>query len=170
MIEMGHNRAESSLMLAVLFGFAALVTGIGAFGCRPSSDALDPQTLPENVRSDYQVFARRCSKCHSLARPLTAGITDQGQWENYVRRMRMQPASGITAEDQVLILRFLKYYSDEERKKKAEKNGESTQVPATPFPTSAPSTGKDHVPPAPALPSTPASTSASSPSTAPSGT
>ncbi len=132
MSEMGLNRTKSSFLLAV-FGCAAFVAVGVASGCRPSSEALDPGTLPENVRADYQVFARRCSKCHSLSRPLTAGITDQGHWENYVRRMRMQPASGINAEDQVVILRFLKYYSDEERKKKSDKNGESP-VPSTASP------------------------------------
>ena len=62
-------------------------------GCRPSVEALDPTTMPESVRPDYRVFERRCSKCHSLARPLTSGITDQGRWEGYVVRMRRRCAS-----------------------------------------------------------------------------
>jgi hypothetical protein len=142
-------------------------------GCRPSVEALDPTTLPENVRSDYHVFERRCSKCHSVARPLTSGITDQGQWESYVTRMRRQPASGITPEDQVVILRFLKYYSEDQLRKKAEKNGtakpvEPTQAP----PSSAP--GSPQAPPrptssTPAVPTTPAPPSAvpAAPSAAP---
>ncbi len=103
-----------------------------AGACRPSVEALDPQSLPEGVRADYKLFERRCSKCHSLARPLTAGITDQVQWERYVSRMRAQPASGISLEDQAAILRFLRYYSDEELRKKAARN-----APAGP-PSSAP--------------------------------
>ena len=59
-------------------------------------EGLDPSKLPENIRADYDVFAHKCSKCHSLARPLTANITDDEQWVLYVNRMRRQPGSGIS--------------------------------------------------------------------------
>lgn len=100
--------------------------------CREGSDAIDPSTLPETVRADYQVFARRCSKCHSLARPLTSGITDMGQWERYVARMRMQPGSGINEADEAIVLRFLKHYSAEELRKKAERNAPKPAEPQGP--------------------------------------
>ena len=67
--------------------------------------------MPEEVRSDYALFAQRCSKCHSLSRPLQSGITDDRYWEDYVERMRRQPSSGISIEDTVFILRFLHYLS-----------------------------------------------------------
>ncbi len=110
------------------------------------------------MRADYQVFARRCSKCHSLARPLTAGITDMGQWERYVARMRMQPGSGINATDEATILRFLKHYSAEELRKKAERSApaqpSAAVAPAPPTPTSAPA------PSAPAASAKPAGSAA----------
>ena len=59
----------------------------------------------------------RCSKCHSLARPLNSGIIDDGYWKLYVARMRRQPGSGISLEDTDQILRFLHYYSMEEIRK-----------------------------------------------------
>ncbi len=90
--------------------------------CGPRTEGLDRSKLPEDVRADYDVFARRCSKCHSLARPLQSGITDDEQWVNYVRRMRRQPGSGISPEDETVILRFLKYYAAELRKQMAEKD------------------------------------------------
>jgi hypothetical protein len=95
-------------------------------GCADHPDARDVATSPE-ARDDYQLFAARCSKCHSLARPLNSGIDDDEHWEMYVARMRRQPGSGITAEDSVAILRFLHLFSVEERRKKAEKRGEATQ-------------------------------------------
>jgi hypothetical protein len=104
--------------LAFLFPFLLVA------GCPTSrTEGLDPSKLPENVRSDYEVFARRCSKCHSLARPLNAGITDDQQWVLYVNRMRRQPGSGISYEDQEVILRFLKWYAAETRRARAEKSG-----------------------------------------------
>jgi hypothetical protein len=69
------------------------------------------RTLPADVQPDYQLFSRRCSKCHSLSRPLQSGITDQRLWESYVNRMRLQPGSGIAVADVPPILRFLTYYT-----------------------------------------------------------
>jgi hypothetical protein len=82
-----------------------------------------------DVREDYRVFAARCSKCHSLARPLNSGIDDDEHWRMYVERMRRQPGSGITLEDTVPILRFLHQYSLEERRKKAERRGDGVESP-----------------------------------------
>ena len=76
-------------------------------------------TLPADARADYAVFAQRCSKCHSLERPLSSGIDDFEYWKRYVERMRRQPASGISVADTVPILRFLFVYSAAERKRKA---------------------------------------------------
>jgi hypothetical protein len=127
---------------------AALVSTIS--GCE-RREGLDPSSMPENVRADYQVFAHKCSKCHSLARPLTANITDDEQWVLYVNRMRRQPGSGISPSDQEGILRFLKYYAADLRRIQAEKNG---GVPVPPHagqavPVLAPSTSPA---PPPALP------------------
>ncbi len=101
---------------------AALLVTILPLACQ-RTEGLDPSKMPENVRADYEVFANRCSKCHSLARPLTANITDDEQWVLYVNRMRRQPGSGISRTDQDGILRFLKYYAADLRRKEAEKNG-----------------------------------------------
>jgi hypothetical protein len=106
--------------LAVLAA-AALVT-ILASACQ-RGEGLDPSKMPETIRPDYTVFANRCSKCHSLARPLTSNITDDEQWVLYVNRMRRQPGSGISRTDQDAILRFLKYYAADLRRTQAEKNG-----------------------------------------------
>ena len=88
--------------------------------CGPmhGSDEVDTAKVPAELREDYAVFAQRCSKCHSLARPLTSGIDDDEYWKRYVERMRRQPASGISPEDEVPILRFLHYFSEEQKKKK----------------------------------------------------
>jgi hypothetical protein len=118
---------------------AVAIAALALAGCPapPSSrsETLDPSTLPQEVRSDYEVFAQRCSKCHSLARPLNSGITDDGYWAMYVARMRRQPASGISVEDGRVILRFLHYYSLEELRKK----GGHESEPPPPLPASPPS-------------------------------
>ena len=93
----------------------ALVAALVA--CGGSSSESEVASTPA-ARADYDVFALRCSKCHSLARPLNSGIDDDGYWRAYVAKMRRQPGSGISAEDSVAILRFLHAYSVEQRKRK----------------------------------------------------
>jgi hypothetical protein len=93
------------------------------------SEGIDPATLPESLRPDYAVFAERCSKCHSLGRPLSSGIDDDDYWAMYVARMRRQPASGISQEDTVVILRYLHYFSEEQKAKKAKHEARSSPPP-----------------------------------------
>ena len=99
---------------------AALAAGLGCAANRGDPEAA---TLPTDVRADYAVFALRCSKCHSLARPLNSGIDDDEYWKMYVERMRRQPASGISVADTVPILRFLHVFSIAERKRKEQLQG-----------------------------------------------
>ena len=101
-------------VLALLPLLLALCGCAGAVSER--RDGLDVSTLPPDVQSDYAVFAQRCSKCHSLARPLESGITEDAYWRMYVEKMRRQPGSGISEADTVPILRFLHWYSVERPK------------------------------------------------------
>jgi hypothetical protein len=100
----------------------ALAVSWGAAACTSSrtepAEGLGEGELPVDVRADYDVFARRCSKCHSLARPLLSGITDDAMWRVYVDWMRRQAGSGISSSDTVRILRFLHYYSLEQKRRR----------------------------------------------------
>jgi hypothetical protein len=123
-----------SLRALVLFFCIVLTACPGS-----RTEGLDPSKMPDDLRGDYDLFARRCSKCHSLARPLTAGITDDTQWNMYVNRMRRQPGSGISYEDQEHILKFLHWYAADLRRKEVEKRAPapstSTTEPAPPTPS-----------------------------------
>ena len=114
--------------------------------CSSRTEGLDRTKLPEDIKSDYDLFARKCSKCHGLARPLQSGITDDEQWVMYVNRMRRQPASGISYDDQEHILRFLKYFAADLRAKKAPPNTTTTSTTTTPS-ASAPSPKQPATPP-----------------------
>ena len=106
----------------VAFAAATLLSTAFTASCQ-RGEGLDPSKMPETIRPDYQVFAHKCSKCHSLARPLTSNISDDEQWSLYVNRMRRQPGSGISPTDQEAILRFLRYYAADLRRIQVEKNG-----------------------------------------------
>jgi hypothetical protein len=92
-------------------------------------EGVDPSKVPEDVRSDYVLFTQRCSKCHSLARPLQSGITNDDYWAAYVERMRRQPGSGIAPEETPRILRFLHYYSTTVRLRNVEPAVEASPAP-----------------------------------------
>lgn len=76
-------------------------------------DRVDVSSYPPDIQAAYKVFAERCSRCHTLARPLNAHISDPQHWIRYVTRMRRQPGSGINADNADIILRFLLYYHRE---------------------------------------------------------
>jgi hypothetical protein len=93
--------------------FAAVSAGAtSCAGARFGTEGIDVATVPASLRADYDVFADRCSRCHTLARPLNSGFTTMRDWRNYVARMRRQPGSGITEDDTVKILRFLAYFNE----------------------------------------------------------
>jgi hypothetical protein len=75
-------------------------------------DRIDVSTYPPQIQAAYRVFAVRCSRCHTLARPLNAQIDDPDHWVRYVTRMRRNPTSGINRKDAEIILQFLLFYTD----------------------------------------------------------
>ena len=112
-----HGPAALAALARTLVLSLSLAAGLT--GCATSAhEGLDVAQLPEQIRPDYTLFARRCSKCHSLARPLNSGIVDDTVWVAYVDKMRRQPGSGISPQDAAPILRFLHFYSGEQRRLK----------------------------------------------------
>lgn len=102
----------SDLVGSALLSCALALAMAALIACAAGrSEGLDATTLPPDIRPDYELFAVRCSKCHSLARPLESGIKNDVFWKEYVERMRRQPGSGISPADEVRILHFLHYYS-----------------------------------------------------------
>jgi hypothetical protein len=97
------------LAAAVVFVVLAGCSG-AAHERRP--DGIDVSAYPADIQEAYGVFEYRCSRCHSLARPLNAQITDTSFWREYVERMRRMPGSGINSSDAQTILKFLVYYTE----------------------------------------------------------
>lgn len=94
--------------------FMGCVTGHSGRRGGLSEDRI--KTFPAEVRESYQLFANRCSRCHTLSRPLNANINDYDHWATYVARMRRHSGSGISRKDAKDILIFLGYYVQERTK------------------------------------------------------
>ncbi len=129
-----RNRVSPLLVTSLLLALAVV-----AQAQPPSSEEklaeLDkgPQTIdvssyPEEMQQKYELFAERCSKCHTLARPINSDYALEEEWSRYVKRMMRKPGSGIAPKEAKQIFEFLAYDStirkkDLIEKKKAEQEG-----------------------------------------------
>jgi hypothetical protein len=113
------------LLLAAISGGLCLACTWCVTGCAGSHDTrhgdrVDVSKYPREIQSAYRVFATRCSRCHTLARPLNARIEDPAHWVRYVERMRRNPSSGINRDNAKIILEFLLFYTRERVREKQE--------------------------------------------------
>ncbi|HHT9121026.1 MAG TPA: hypothetical protein ACFYD3_10855 [Candidatus Hypogeohydataceae bacterium YC41] len=74
-------------------------------------EMVDISQYPPEIQADYKVFATKCGKCHTLARPLNSPYCTAEEWNNYVNKMMRKPGSGITPVEGKQIFDFLVYDS-----------------------------------------------------------
>jgi mono/diheme cytochrome c family protein len=77
-------------------------------------DKVNVSAYPAEQQKGYKVFTEKCSKCHSIARPINTTMTDP-EWSRYVKRMMHKPNSGISDVQGKTIYEFLAY--DQENRK-----------------------------------------------------
>lgn len=71
-------------------------------------DKINVSSYPPAQQKAYKVFTSKCSKCHTIARPINTTMT-QAEWERYVKRMMHKPNSGISDSQGKDIYGFLAY-------------------------------------------------------------
>ena len=79
-------------------------------------DKIDVSKYPAAQQAAYKVFSTKCSKCHTIARPLNT-MMKRDEWERYVKRMMHKPNSGINDSQGKQIFDFM-VYDQAERKDK----------------------------------------------------
>ena len=89
---------------------------IAAYDKGPNS--VDVSKYPPDIQDDYKTFSKRCSKCHTLARPINAPYETADEWDRYVIKMMKKSGSVITPEDGQQIFEFLVYDSKVRKSKK----------------------------------------------------
>lgn len=81
---------------------------------------IDVSKYPKNMQGIYKnLFLKKCSKCHTVARPINTSKTDK-DWKAYIQKMRKKPNSGVDAKSAEFITKFL-IYDQHQRKNKAAK-------------------------------------------------
>ena len=69
-------------------------------------DKIDVSAYPAPQQAAYKTFSTKCSKCHTIARPINT-MMKRDEWERYVKRMMHKPNSGISDSQGKLIFDFL---------------------------------------------------------------
>ena len=69
---------------------------------------IDVSSYPPAQQKAYKLFESKCSKCHTIARPINTTMT-KDEWERYVKRMMHKPNSGISDSQGKAIFEFLVY-------------------------------------------------------------
>lgn len=110
---MTTSRRLALLVSSLLLAAACVTGGASRRGGLPRAQV---EAYPPDIQAAYQLFAQRCSRCHTLSRPLGADIYDMEHWRDYVNRMRRQRGSGISPKDATVILHFLGHYAREKAK------------------------------------------------------
>jgi hypothetical protein len=78
------------------------------------TDKVNVSSYPPDQQKNYKTFTDKCSKCHTIARPINTSMT-KAEWERYVKRMMHKPNSGIGDTQGKAIYEFLAY--DQENRK-----------------------------------------------------
>ncbi|MFP5277751.1 MAG: hypothetical protein ACLGPM_11580 [Acidobacteriota bacterium] len=69
---------------------------------------INVSSYPPQQQKAYKLFVNKCSKCHTIARPINTTMT-KTEWEMYVKRMMHKPNSGISNNQGKEIFEFLAY-------------------------------------------------------------
>jgi hypothetical protein len=110
--------AATSEVINVPTGVDSNATQSGApFPQDQGPNKIDVNAYPAQQQAGYKLFASKCSKCHTLARPINTSMT-RDQWDRSVKRMMHMPNSGISASQGEQTVNFLAY-DQSERKDKA---------------------------------------------------
>jgi hypothetical protein len=121
---------KCTVAAAMLFGLA--LTGfVRIVGAQQKDEPLEPRILaydkgpakidvskyPPEMKAKYKIFTDKCSKCHTIARPINCEFALEDEWERYIKRMMNKAGTTISADDGKQIYEFLVY--DSKTRKKA---------------------------------------------------
>lgn len=121
---------------------AGSLTALTAMAAQEKEEPLEPRILaydkgpnkidvskyPKDIQARYKVFANKCVKCHTLARPINCEFALDDEWERYVKRMMNKAGTLISADEGKQIYEFLAYDSKIRKKGLYEKKlREATQ-------------------------------------------
>jgi hypothetical protein len=73
-------------------------------------DKIDVSGYPAEQQKRYQIFEKKCAKCHPVARAINSRF-NASEWKRYMKRMIRRPNAGVTDDQADEIYEFLKFYA-----------------------------------------------------------
>ena len=77
---------------------------------------IDVAAYPVKMQEAYNLFTNKCSRCHTVARPINSTFAPE-EWRQYVYKMMRKPGSGLTPKTADEIIEFLIYDAQHREKK-----------------------------------------------------
>ena len=77
---------------------------------------IDVTDYSSEMQETYELFTRKCSRCHTVARPINSTFAPE-EWREYVYKMMRKPGSGLTPKTAEKIIEFLIYDAQRREKK-----------------------------------------------------
>ena len=113
------RRATVALVALVTLAPAGLVSAALKVQGKGKEQTLVRDQFAADQQPRYDMFAQKCTRCHELARPISAllsGVTplsadkfDEEGIKKYVVKMMRKPNSGIVKEEARELIQFLTY-------------------------------------------------------------
>lgn len=77
---------------------------------------IDVTSYPAKMQELYNLFTNKCSRCHTVARPINSTFMPE-EWRKYVYKMMRKPGSGLTPKTAEKIIKFLMYDAEHRERK-----------------------------------------------------
>ena len=76
--------------IGMIFAIRAPRTAPKTYPADKGLNYIDVSEYPQEMQELYALFTRKCSKCHTVARPINSVFTPE-EWRKYVRKMMRSP-------------------------------------------------------------------------------
>ena len=94
--------------IGMIFALRAPRTAAKTYPADKGPNYIDVSKYPQEMQTLYDLFTWKCSRCHTVARPINSTFTPE-EWRKYVHKMRQKPGSGLTLKTAEQITKFLIY-------------------------------------------------------------
>lgn len=102
--------------IGMIFALRAQRTGPKTYPADNGPNFIDVTAYPVKMQETYKLFTNKCSRCHTVARPINSTFTSE-EWRKYVYKMMRKPGSGLTPKIAEQITEFLIYDAQHREKK-----------------------------------------------------
>ena len=97
--------------IAMLYALRVPRAAPKAYPADKGPNFIDVSSYSAEMQESYALFTRKCSRCHTVARPINSTFTP-AEWREYVYKMMRKPGSGLTPRTSEEIIKFLVYDSE----------------------------------------------------------